>query len=220
MDCNILIVDPEMEARDYFHDSFSNEGVAALIAEEVNLARALRFIETENLHYLFLGPNLQPLDIRNFIKETAVCSKMPVIMLLAKANKHLENEFIREGITSTLPYPVPASALAGSIEVAKEKFYGKNESRKISPSRNIQSSDTSKTPTVGTAHQLALVLSKLSIRLNDFSKLLSGTPIETDIKSISIPLAVNEVIAGVSKLRKGREEEDLEKLFQDILEEE
>lgn len=220
MDCNVLIVDPEEEARDFFHESFSNEGFSALLAEEVNLHKALKFIETENLHYLFLGPNLQPLDIKNFIKDTLVCSKLPVIVLLAKSNSHLESEFIKEGITSTLPYPLKSKALVESISIAKEKFYSKElKSRKSS----INSSDSQvkkiTTPEIGTAHQLALVLSKLSLRLGDFSKLLASLPMETNIKNESIPLAVNDVINKVTKLRKNKEDEDLNALLREIVKE-
>jgi DNA-binding NtrC family response regulator len=220
MDCNVLIVDPEEEARDFFHESFSNEGFSALLAEEVNLNRALRFIETENLHYLFLGPNLEPIDIKNFIKDTSVCSKLPVIVLLAKSNLHLESEFIKEGITSTLSYPLKSKALVESISIAKEKFYASSLNTK---NQNLSKSESlnkkSPIPQIGSAHQLALVLSKLSLRLGDFSKLLSSLPMETNIKNESIPLAVNDVINKVTKLRKNKENEDLDALLREIVKE-
>jgi DNA-binding NtrC family response regulator len=218
MECNILIVDPEEKTRDFFYEAFSNGEVKAFLAEEVNLVRAISFIETENLHYLFLGPNLQPVDISDFIKKTDVCSNMPVIVFLSRENKHLEEELIREGITSTLPYPIEKAALVDSITVAKEKFYGEKTDKDGSSQNAMTKQDTTGIkPRIGSAHQLALVLSKLSIRLNDFSKLLSVTPIETDIRNSSIPAAVNQVITGVSKLRHGKEDEDVKKLFEEMI---
>jgi DNA-binding NtrC family response regulator len=208
MDCNILIVDPSEEIRDTFHSSFSSEGVAALIAEEAKLEKAVRYIETSNLHYMFLGPNLEPIEIKNFLKDTSVCKKLPVIVLLTKSNKGFEDELIKEGITSSLTYPLNSKDLVGSVRDAKEKFYQMNTQAKDETFTSERS--------IGTAHQLALVLSRLAIRLQDFSKYLKETPIETDINSESIPDAVTEVISKVSKLRTGKEKEDLQKLVDEI----
>lgn len=207
---NILVVDPHDSTRDSILSSFSNEDVPALIAEAKSLKRAVTYIEESNLHYLFLGPNLERLDVKEFLSINDSGAKIPTIVLLPRELLQEANDFLNEGANAAIPFPIVKGEILNTIKKAASKTFGTHVT--ITPEKP----EPAQAQAHGRAHELANVLSKLSIRLEAVASRLKAMPQSTDIDSMSIPEAVNEVITKSSLLRKGKENEDLDLLVKNI----
>jgi len=209
---NILIIDPEESVRESILESFTDEGLSALVAEEKSLRRATKYLEDSNLHYVFLGPNLEHNTIREFLVSSGVNDKIPTIVLIAPQSLHEDLSKLDFGPSATIAFPIKKGELSGSLVKASESLE-KHKSKNKNPVVNSNAKEGS----IGTAHQLALVLNKLSTRLEETSKRLRATPKTTNIKANSIPEAVTDVITKVSRFRTGKEEEDLNLLIDSLV---
>lgn len=211
---NILIIDPEESVRESILDSFTDEGLSALVAEEKSLRRATKYFEDSNLHYVFLGPNLTHDSIREFLVSSGVNNNIPTLVLIAPKSLHDDLSKLDFGPSAAIAFPIKKGELSVSLVKANESLE-KHKSK--SKSDNPVVNSNAKEGSIGTAHQLALVLSKLSSRLEETSKRLRTTPKTTNIKASSIPEAVTEVITKVSRFRTGKEEEDLNLLVDSLV---
>ncbi|HMO17451.1 MAG TPA: hypothetical protein PKA63_04980 [Oligoflexia bacterium] len=209
---NILVVDPQDATRDSILSSFTNDDVPALIAEAKSLQKAVSYIEESNLHYLFLGPNLQRIDVKEFLSLNDSGAKVPTIVLLPKELLEEASALISEGANAAIPFPIASGEILRTIKSAAKDIGFKLESSKDIPVQSPNSSSVSNAK----AHELADVLEKLARRLTAVASNLKDLHSETVINRKNIPDAVNEVITKSSLLRKGKEQEDIKILVKNI----
>lgn len=111
----ILVVDDESRMRKLVRDFLEREGFAVLEAEDGVEAMDL-FFEDKNIALIILDVMMPRLDGWETLKEIRQYSKVPVIMLTAKAEERDELQGFRLGVDEYISKPFSPKILVARVE--------------------------------------------------------------------------------------------------------
>ena len=210
----VLLIESNPKIADSIVEAFQLAEISISIAESPSLIKAGSLITSQTINLLIFGPSLSSTKVFEFFESNNIRTTLPSLFLFQDIELETAKQAQDIGVSATLQHPIESSQLRQVLEKCKANFLKKKDEINPQELTNQKPDSGSK---IGTAHQLALIIDRLTARLGKVTSELRKLPGTADLQNISIPEAVNKVILGATQFRKDKETEDLASLIQSLI---